>query len=86
MFNTRHLMFEQPYTELATAVDEIAERIRALGEAAPGSYKAFSALTSVEEEEQVPDAEAMIQRLVVRQETVVRTAREMFPMVESAHD
>ena len=86
MFNTLHLMFEQQYTELATAVDEIAERIRALGEAAPGSYKAFSALTSVEEEEQVPDAKAMIQRLVVGQETVVRTAREMFPMVDSAHD
>jgi starvation-inducible DNA-binding protein len=86
MFNALYLTFEQQYTELATAVDEIAERIRALGEPAPGSYKAFSALTSVEEEEEVPDAQAMIDRLVVGQESVVRTARELFPMVEATHD
>ena len=60
MFNTLHLMFEQQYTELATAVDTIAERIRALGEPAPGSYAAFSKLSSIEEEESVPAAEAMI--------------------------
>src|SRR5690606_5687485 len=54
LFNTLHAMFEQQYTELATAVDEIAERIRALGHFAPGSYKAFSKLTSVQEEEGVP--------------------------------
>ncbi len=86
LFNTLHLMFEQQYTELATAVDEIAERIRALGEPAPGSYKAFAALTNIEEEDQVPDAEEMIRQLVIGQETVVRTARELFPVVEEAGD
>lgn len=85
-FNTLHLMFEGQYTELATAVDEIAERIRALGEPAPGSYKAFAKLTSIEEEEKVPDAETMIRQLVIGQETVVRTARELFPLVEEAGD
>jgi starvation-inducible DNA-binding protein len=86
LFNTLHLMFEQQYTELATAVDEIAERIRALGEPAPGSYKAFAALTNIEEEDQVPDAEEMIRQLVIGQETVVRTARELFPLVDEAGD
>ena len=86
LFNTLHLMFEQQYTELATTVDEIAERIRALGEPAPGSYKAFAALTSIEEEDRVPGAEEMIRQLVIGQETVVRTARELFPLVEEAGD
>ena len=86
LFNTLHLMFEEQYTELAAAVDEIAERIRALGEPAPGSYKAFAKLTSIEEEEQVPDAETMIRQLVIGQETVVRTARKLFPLVEEAAD
>jgi len=86
MFNTLHVMFEQQYTELATAVDEIAERIRALGVPAPGSYRAFAKLTSIEEEEQVPDAETMIRQLVLGQEAVVRTARELFPLVEDASD
>ena len=79
-------MFEQQYTELATAVDEIAERIRALGEPAPGSYKAFAKLTGIEEEEQVPDAETMIRQLVIGQETVVRTARGLFPLLDEASD
>lgn len=86
LFNTLHLMFEQQYTELATAVDEIAERIRALGEPAPGSYKAFAKLTGIEEEEQVPDAETMIRQLVIGQETVVRTARGLFPLLDEASD
>ena len=86
MFNTLHLMFEEQYTELATAVDEIAERIRALGEPAPGSYQAFAQLTSIEEEENVPDAETMIRQLIIGQETVVRTARKLFPIVEKAAD
>ncbi len=85
-FNTLHLMFEQQYTELATAVDEIAERIRALGEPAPGSYKQFAKLTRIEEEDKVPDAEAMLRQLVIGQETIVRTAREMFPVVDKAAD
>jgi starvation-inducible DNA-binding protein len=86
MFNTLHLMFEQQYTELAAAVDLIAERIRALGHFAPGSYKAYAGLTSIKEEESVPDAEEMIRQLVIGQETVTRTARELFPEVEKAGD
>jgi starvation-inducible DNA-binding protein len=86
MFNTLHLMFETQYNELALAVDQIAERIRALGHPAPGSYRAFSRLSSIEEEENVPSAEEMIRQLVIGQETVVRTAREIFPTVDRAHD
>ncbi|HLF12440.1 MAG TPA: Dps family protein [Gammaproteobacteria bacterium] len=85
-FNTLHAMFEQQYTELALAVDEIAERIRALGHPAPGSYKAFGSLTAIEEEEAVPSAEEMIRQLVIGQETVVRTARQIFPLADKAHD
>jgi starvation-inducible DNA-binding protein len=86
MFNTLHLMFEQQYTELSAAVDLIAERIRALGHPAPGSYKAYAKLTSIEEEEGVPDATEMIKQLVIGQEAVTRTARELFPTVEKASD
>jgi starvation-inducible DNA-binding protein len=86
LFNTLHLMFETQYTELALAVDTIAERIRALGEPAPGSYKAFSKLSSIDEEEKVPDAETMIANLVKGQEAVVRTARSIFPAAERAND
>jgi starvation-inducible DNA-binding protein len=86
MFNTLHLMFEQQYTELAMAVDLIAERIRALGYPAPGSYKAYAALTSIEEETGTPNAEEMIRQLVKGQEAVVRTARAVFPTAEAAND
>lgn len=86
MFNTLHLMFEGQYTELALAVDVIAERIRALGYPAPGSYKAFARLTSIEEQTGVPAAEDMIRDLVAGQETVVRTARKLFPLVDKAGD
>jgi len=86
MFNTLHLMFEQQYTELAAAVDEIAERIRALGVYAPGSYAAFSALTEIKEEEGVPSAEQMIANLVAGQETVARTARSVLPLADKASD
>ena len=86
MFQTLHLMFEQQYNELALAVDLIAERIRALGEPAPGSYAAFSRLTAIPEEEGVPAAEALIQQLLEGQETVVRTARSLFPLVDKVND
>ncbi len=86
LFNTLHLMFEGHYTELATAVDEIAERIRALGVKAPGSYSAYAALASVTEAEGNESAEEMIRQLVVGQETVVRTAREAFTAAEEAND
>ncbi len=85
-FNTLHQMFEAQYTELALAVDEIAERIRALGEPAPGSYKAYAKLTSIEEEEAVPNAEEMLRQLLKGQETVVRTARSVIGAAESAND
>ncbi len=85
-FNTLHLMFETQYTELATAVDEIAERIRALGEPAPGSYAAFARLSSVKEADGVPSAEDMLRQLVQDQETVVRTAREVLPLADEAND
>ncbi len=86
LFSTLHTMFEEQYTELATAVDEIAERIRALGFPAPGSYRRFAELTAIEEEVAVPEAREMIRQLVIGQETVVRTAREIFPLVERVND
>ncbi|HEX9812949.1 MAG TPA: Dps family protein [Burkholderiales bacterium] len=86
MFETLHLMFERQYTELATAVDQIAERIRALGFPAPGSYAEFGRLASIQEATGVPDAQSMIRQLVDGQEAVVRTARSVFPVVDRAHD
>jgi len=86
MFNTLHLMFEQQYTELSLAVDGIAERIRALGFPAPGTYSAYAKLSSIKETEGVPSAEQMIQLLVEGQEAVVRTARQVFPTVDEAND
>lgn len=86
MFNTLHQMFEEQYTELAAAVDLIAERIRALGFPAPGSYKEYARLSSIKETEGVPSAEEMIQLLVDGQEAVTRTAREVFKIAERAND
>lgn len=86
MFNTLHLMTEEQYTELATAVDEIAERIRALGMPAPGSYAEFAKLATVEEASGGEDAKEMIRQLVLGQETVVRTAREAIPAADRASD
>jgi len=86
MFQTLHLMFEQQYNELAIAVDLIAERIRALGFPAPGTYREFSQLSSIKEGEGVPGAEEMIRLLVEGQESVVRTARSIFPVVEKVND
>lgn len=86
MFQTLHLMFETQYNELALAVDLIAERIRALGVAAPGTYADFIRLSSIKEQKGVPSAEEMIKLLVEGQEAVVRTAREIFPVAMKAHD
>lgn len=86
LFNSLHLMFEEQYNELAMAVDAIAERIRTLGFPAPGSYAQFGELTSIREETGVPSAEEMIRQLVDDQETLVRTARSIFPVVEKAND
>ena len=86
MFQTLHLMFEAQYNELALAVDLIAERIRALGFPAPGTYVAYAKLSSIPETEGVPEATEMIRLLVEGQEAVVRTARGIFPVVEKSND
>ena len=86
MFQTLHLMFEAQYNELALAVDLVAERIRALGRPAPGTYGAFAELTVIPEEEGVPKAKDMIRSLVKGHEAVAKTAREVFPRSEKAGD
>ncbi|MBD1822827.1 DNA starvation/stationary phase protection protein [Cyanobacteria bacterium FACHB-DQ100] len=86
MFQTLHTMFETQYTELALAVDSIAERIRALGYPAPGTYNEYAKLSSIAETPGVPKAEEMIKLLVEGQEAVVRTARSLFPLVDEAND
>ena len=85
-FNTLHTMFETQYTELALAVDEIAERIRALGAWAPGSYSEFARLSSIKEAEGIPSAEAMVADLAADQAAIVRTARSVFPTADDAGD
>ena len=86
MFNTLHLMFMGQYTEQWTALDLIAERIRALDFPAPGTYKEFIKLASIKEIEGVPKATDMISHLVAAQEATARTARKLFPVVEKAND
>ena len=86
MFQTLHLMFMTQYTEIWTAVDMVAERIRGLGYPAPGTYKEFAALTSIKESSGVPNAKEMIKQLVAGQEAVVRTARELLPVAEKVGD
>lgn len=86
MFNTLHTMFMTQYNELWIAVDDIAERIRSLGEFAPGSYRAYADLTVIEEDDGVPKAEAMIANLVKGHEAVARTARSVFPIAEAGND
>jgi starvation-inducible DNA-binding protein len=86
MFQTLHTMFETQYTELALAVDLIAERIRALGHYAPGSYAQYAKLSSIKEETGVPGAQEMIKDLVKGNEAVSKTARAIFPVVEKSSD
>jgi starvation-inducible DNA-binding protein len=86
MFQTLHVMFMTQYNETWLAVDLVAERIRALGYPAPGSYKEFAALTCIKDSSGVPNAKEMIRQLVDGQETVVRTAREVLPIAEKAGD
>jgi len=85
-FRELHLMFEEHYTELATAVDEIAERIRTLDVAAPGTYKAFADLSSIKEIEGVPAASEMVAILTRGHEQVVRTCREVLAPAQQAGD
>jgi len=86
MFQTLHVMFEGQYNELALAVDSIAERIRALGVKAPGTYAEFIKLSSIKETTGDLSAQQMIAELVSGQESVVRTARSIFPVVDESHD
>lgn len=85
-FNSLHAMFMAQYTEQWTAIDTIAERIRALGFPAPGTYKEFVKLASIKEVEGVPKANDMVQHLLLAQEATARTARSIFPLVEAAND
>lgn len=85
-FASLHLLFEQEYLELALAVDEIAERIRALGHPAPGSYAQFIELSKIKEETTVPDAANMISQLMIDQRIVVQTAKQAYDIAEKAQD
>lgn len=85
-FRELHLMFEEHYTELAIAVDDIAERIRTLGVAAPGTYTEFSRLSNIKEHEGVPSAKQMVKLLVDGHETVVRTCRDALGIAQQADD
>lgn len=86
MFETLHLMFERQYTELALAVDLIAERIRALGLPAPGTYTEFARLTSIKDDTEAPDARTMLRNVLAAHEAVIRTARAAFPAADKAAD
>ena len=85
-FRDLHLMFEEHYTELAVAVDDIAERIRTLGIAAPGTYKAFAELSSIDEVEGVPSATEMVEILTDGHEQVVKTCRAVLKIAQGAND
>lgn len=86
MFQTLHTLFETQYNELSLAVDDIAERIRALGEFAPGSYKEYAKLTSIKEADGIATAEEMIKDLVKGQEAIAKTARSIVPIADEASD
>ena len=85
-FSELHSLFESHYSELAEAVDEIAERVRALGEFAAGSFTQFNEIATITEESAIPSTEDMLRQLVADNEEVVRTARKLNPIVEAAHD
>lgn len=86
LFHTLHAMFEEQYTELAIAIDEIAERIRALGEPSPGSFTQFASLSKIEEENGSPNAKTMISNLIKDQATIVETCKDVFPLAQQSND
>jgi starvation-inducible DNA-binding protein len=86
MFNTLHTLFETEYAELALAVDEIAERLRAIGARAPGSYSEFTRLSSVKEDTTSPDAKKMIENLAADQKAIVESARRVVKAAETSRD
>ena len=85
-FRELHLLFEEHYTELAVAVDDIAERIRTLGVAAPGTYQEFAELSSIHEVHGVPSAQAMVEILTASHEQVVRTCRQVLKLAQAGDD
>ncbi len=85
-FRELHLMFEEHYTELAVAVDDIAERIRTLGVVAPGTYKEFSRLSSIKEVDGVPESAEMVDLLTQGHEQVIRTCRDVLKMAQEVSD
>ncbi len=85
-FRELHLMFEEHYTELAVAVDDIAERIRTLDVVAPGTYKAFAQLSSIDEVDEVPSSEQMVDYLTKGHEQVVKTSREVLRLAQAGDD
>ena len=86
MFQTLHLMFETQYNELWAAVDLVAERIRSLGQVAPGTYKAFTKLASITEHEGIPKATDMVRNLLKDHEQVAKTARRALSLADKADD
>ena len=86
LFHSLHVMFEEQYTELAEAIDVIAERIRSIGYRAPASFREYNELTSIEEDTDQPDALEMVRRLAVDNETILRTARSVLPACDKADD
>lgn len=86
LFHSLHEQFEEQYTELADAIDEIAERIRSLGYRAPGTFKEFDKLTSIEEDAEEPEALEMVRRLALGNEQLLRTAREALKPANDAED
>jgi len=86
LFHSLHAQFEEQYSELAVAVDVIAERIRAIGFRAPGTFKEYSELTSIEEDADQPDAMEMVRRLALSNEQVLRTAREALKPAQKGED
>lgn len=86
MFSTLHELFMTQYTETWQALDQIAERIRALGHYAPGTYVEYAKLSSIKEPDHVPDAQEMIRMLVAGNESVAKTARKAFAIADSVND
>lgn len=86
LFHSLHEQFEEQYTELADAIDDIAERIRALGYRAPGTFKEFHELTSIREDQEEPEAMEMVRRLALGNELLLRTAREALEPAKEAED
>ncbi|GAA5143755.1 Dps family protein [Thalassotalea piscium] len=85
-FRDLHMMFEEHYTDLAVAVDDIAERIRTLGVVAPGTYKAFSQLSSIKEVDGVPESLEMVKLLQQGHESVIKTCRDVLKLAQDADD